>query len=292
LHVKGTGGSKYIVVDDSNDVGLWLNDSSQVANSRSWVFYNSGTKFNISTFSDAGLPTNRMTFQRDGNVGIATTTPGSRLAVSGAVIISANGLLSTSAVDAGVALEVVGTISGTTLKISGTGNSTFSGSVIIESGLSGSTIEGFNLASCSSASQKLLYNNSTKKFVCGTDLTSGTFGTGNVLTIGDARYLKRSGGTMTGQLVVNITNGDINTIGLKVLNTLSGAQIHAEKMLTSSGRQDRKDRPRVPLSAKVVANMLSNTGAHNILIYEIHNPATQGFFVPAWTFIIGYSEPV
>jgi ribose-phosphate pyrophosphokinase len=44
------------------------------------------------------------------------------------------------------------------------------------------------------------------------------------------------------------------------------------------GRQDRKDRPRVPLSAKVVANMLSNTGAHNILIYEIHNPATQGFF--------------
>src|SRR5262249_51243053 len=44
------------------------------------------------------------------------------------------------------------------------------------------------------------------------------------------------------------------------------------------GRQDRKDRPRVPLTAKLVANMLSVSGAQNILIFEIHNPATQGFF--------------
>jgi hypothetical protein len=40
---------------------------------------------------------------------------------------------------------------------------------------------------------------------------------------------------MTGQLVVDITAGNANTIGLNVLNSVSGAIIHGEKFLTSSG---------------------------------------------------------
>ncbi|MEQ1849704.1 MAG: hypothetical protein ABL890_03895 [Candidatus Peribacteraceae bacterium] len=56
-----------------------------------------------------------------GNVGVGTTTPGSKLSVSGSVIIGANGNLSSTAADAGVALEVLGFMSGYTLNISGSG---------------------------------------------------------------------------------------------------------------------------------------------------------------------------
>ena len=48
---------------------------------------------------------------------------------------------------------------------------------------------------------EVLFNNSTGKFECGSDQTS-FFGTGNVLTLGDARYVKKSGDTMTGALTI------------------------------------------------------------------------------------------
>ena len=67
------------------------------------------------------------------------------------------------------------------------------------------------------------------------DDTSSIFGTGNVLTIGDSRYLRRSGGTMTGALTINVTGGNNATLGLNVLNTISGAVIRAQKSLFSSG---------------------------------------------------------
>ncbi len=56
-----------------------------------------------------------------GNVGVGTATPGSKLSVSGSVIIGANGNLSSAAADAGVALEVLGFMSGRTLNVSGSG---------------------------------------------------------------------------------------------------------------------------------------------------------------------------
>ena len=40
---------------------------------------------------------------------------------------------------------------------------------------------------------------------------------------------------MTGALTINMQGGTLNTIGLRIINTLSGAVIHAEKELTSSG---------------------------------------------------------
>ena len=43
-------------------------------------------------------------------------------------------------------------------------------------------------------------------------------------------------------------------------------------------RQDRKDRPRVPISAKVVADLLTTVGAHRALIVDPHTPQIQGFF--------------
>lgn len=43
-------------------------------------------------------------------------------------------------------------------------------------------------------------------------------------------------------------------------------------------RQDRKDRPRVPITAKLVANMLTTAGADRIITMDLHAPQIQGFF--------------
>jgi ribose-phosphate pyrophosphokinase len=43
-------------------------------------------------------------------------------------------------------------------------------------------------------------------------------------------------------------------------------------------RQDRKDEPRVPLSAKLVANLIERAGADRVLTMELHAEQIQGFF--------------
>ncbi len=43
-------------------------------------------------------------------------------------------------------------------------------------------------------------------------------------------------------------------------------------------RQDRKDQPRVPISAKLVANLLVAAGANRILTMDLHAQQIQGFF--------------
>src|SRR5690349_16501165 len=43
-------------------------------------------------------------------------------------------------------------------------------------------------------------------------------------------------------------------------------------------RQDRKDKPRVPVSSKLVADLLTTSGAHRALVVDLHAPQIQGFF--------------
>jgi ribose-phosphate pyrophosphokinase len=43
-------------------------------------------------------------------------------------------------------------------------------------------------------------------------------------------------------------------------------------------RQDRKDRPRVPISAKLVADLLETAGASRALMLDLHAPQIQGYF--------------
>jgi len=43
-------------------------------------------------------------------------------------------------------------------------------------------------------------------------------------------------------------------------------------------RQDRKDQPRVPISAKLIANLLQTAGANRIMTMELHADQIQGFF--------------
>ena len=43
-------------------------------------------------------------------------------------------------------------------------------------------------------------------------------------------------------------------------------------------RQDWKDRPRVPISARLVADLLEASGADRVLTMDLHSPQIQGFF--------------
>jgi ribose-phosphate pyrophosphokinase len=43
-------------------------------------------------------------------------------------------------------------------------------------------------------------------------------------------------------------------------------------------RQDRKDQPRVPITAKLVANLLTAAGANRVLTMDLHSQQIQGFF--------------
>jgi ribose-phosphate pyrophosphokinase len=43
-------------------------------------------------------------------------------------------------------------------------------------------------------------------------------------------------------------------------------------------RQDRKDKPRSPISAKLVADLLTTAGADRALVVDLHAPQLQGFF--------------
>src|SRR5450432_3140137 len=43
-------------------------------------------------------------------------------------------------------------------------------------------------------------------------------------------------------------------------------------------RSDKKDRPRVPISAKLVANLINTAGADRLLTMDLHAAQIQGFF--------------
>jgi ribose-phosphate pyrophosphokinase len=58
----------------------------------------------------------------------------------------------------------------------------------------------------------------------------------------------------------------------------SAARITAVIPYYGYGRQDRKDKPRVPISAKLVANVLSAAGTNRVLTMDLHKAQIQGFF--------------
>ncbi len=58
----------------------------------------------------------------------------------------------------------------------------------------------------------------------------------------------------------------------------SAARITAVIPYYGYARQDRKDKPRVPISAKLVANVLSASGANRVLTMDLHKAQIQAFF--------------
>lgn len=58
----------------------------------------------------------------------------------------------------------------------------------------------------------------------------------------------------------------------------SAARITAVMPFFGYARQDRKDRPRVPITAKLVANLIAAAGVNRVLTLDLHAQQIQGFF--------------
>jgi ribose-phosphate pyrophosphokinase len=67
-------------------------------------------------------------------------------------------------------------------------------------------------------------------------------------------------------------------IMMDVLKRSSAERITAVIPYYGYGRQDRKDKPRVPISAKLVASLLETAGADRIMALDLHAAQIQGFF--------------
>ncbi len=67
-------------------------------------------------------------------------------------------------------------------------------------------------------------------------------------------------------------------IAVDALKRSSAARITAVLPYYGYARQDRKDKPRVPISAKLVADLLQAAGVDRVLAIDLHAPAIQGFF--------------
>jgi len=67
-------------------------------------------------------------------------------------------------------------------------------------------------------------------------------------------------------------------IMMDALKRASASRITAVLPFYGYARQDRKDRPRVPITAKLVANLLVAAGANRILTIDLHAQQIQGFF--------------
>ena len=65
---------------------------------------------------------------------------------------------------------------------------------------------------------------------------------------------------------------------IDALRRASAARITAVIPFYGYARQDRKDKPRVPITAKLVANLLTAAGANRILTVDLHAQQIQGFF--------------
>lgn len=84
--------------------------------------------------------------------------------------------------------------------------------------------------------------------------------------------------------ICNSTSPPVNSNLMEMLILIDAARRASAERVTAVvpyygyGRQDRKDRPRVPITAKLVANLLVAAGAHRVLTVDLHCGQIQGFF--------------
>jgi len=67
-------------------------------------------------------------------------------------------------------------------------------------------------------------------------------------------------------------------IMLDALKRSSAARVTAVVPYFGYARQDKKDKPRVPITSKLIADLISKAGADRVLAMDLHAPQIQGFF--------------
>jgi ribose-phosphate pyrophosphokinase len=84
--------------------------------------------------------------------------------------------------------------------------------------------------------------------------------------------------------VVQPTCGPVNENLMELLIMLDSFKRSSASRVTAVipyygyARQDKKDRPRVPITAKLVADLISRAGADRVLTMDLHADQIQGFF--------------
>ncbi len=113
------------------------------------------------------------------------------------------------------------------------------------------------------------------------------------IELGDADVDRFKDGEILAKINSNIRGNDVFIFQptfppaehiLELLIMLDAAKRASARRITAVipyfgyARQDRKDQPRVAITAKLVANMISAAGADRVLTMDLHSPQIQGFF--------------
>jgi len=112
--------------------------------------------------------------------------------------------------------------------------------------------------------------------------------------LGEAKLSRFADGEIYFQILENIRGADVFVIQstappvnenlMELLIMLDAFKRSSASRITSVlpyygyARQDRKDKPRVPISAKLVADLLSTAGTSRVLTMDLHVGQIQGFF--------------
>jgi ribose-phosphate pyrophosphokinase len=114
------------------------------------------------------------------------------------------------------------------------------------------------------------------------------------LPLSNVRIKQFSDGEIDLQLGENVRGADVFIVQptctpvdrnlLELLLMIDAVKLSSAERITvvlpyyGYGRQDRKDKPRVPISAKLVAKILESAGASRIMALDLHAAQIQGFF--------------
>jgi len=112
--------------------------------------------------------------------------------------------------------------------------------------------------------------------------------------LGQATVTTFSDGEIRVRIEENVRGGDVfliqscchpvNTSIMELLLLIDAVKRSSASRITAVipyygyGRQDRKDQPRVPISAKLIADLITVAGANRILTMDLHAGPIQGFF--------------
>jgi ribose-phosphate pyrophosphokinase len=112
--------------------------------------------------------------------------------------------------------------------------------------------------------------------------------------LGDAKLTRFSDGEIHFQILENVRGADVfiiqptshpvndNLVELLIMidafKRASAGRITAVLPYYGYARQDRKDKPRVPISSKLVADLIEAAGADRVLTMDLHAGQIQGFF--------------
>src|ERR671914_919638 len=111
---------------------------------------------------------------------------------------------------------------------------------------------------------------------------------------GSATTMRFSDGEFNFQITENVRGGDVFIVQptcpptdahlmellvmLDAFRRSSASRITAVIPYYGYARSDKKDRPRVPIAAKLVANLIASAGAQRVLTIDLHAAQIQGFF--------------